>query len=79
LNPDYLTRVFKKETGLSISDYVMGQRLGMAADLLSSTDLPVGAIAAKVGYANFSHFSRMFKKHTGLGPIEYRTKEQHGG
>jgi two-component system response regulator YesN len=79
LNPDYLTRVFKKETGLSVSDYLMQQRLGLAAELLSSTDLPVGTIAAKVGYANFSHFSRMFKKHTGLGPVEFRGREHGSG
>ncbi|MCR2803825.1 helix-turn-helix domain-containing protein [Paenibacillus soyae] len=76
LNPDYLTRIFKKETGLSVSDYILRQRLGIAAELLAGTDLPVGAIAGKVGYANFSHFSRMFKKHYECGPVEYRSLHQ---
>lgn len=77
LNADYLTRLFKKETGMSISDYVVQQRLGIAAELLAGTDLPISAIASKVGYANFSHFSRMFKKHMELGPAEYRSTRQN--
>ncbi|WP_309118974.1 response regulator [Paenibacillus sp.] len=76
LNPDYLTRVFKKETGLSISDYVLHQRLDLAAGLLANTDLSVGAIAAKIGYSNFSHFSRIFKKYMGVNPAEYRSKRR---
>lgn len=74
LNPDYLTRIFKKETGMSVSDYLLQQRLGMAAGLLVNTDLSVSSIASKVGYANFSHFSRMFKKYMHLNPVEYRTQ-----
>jgi two-component system response regulator YesN len=76
LNPDYLTRIFKKETGLSISDYLLQQRLDIAAELLESTDSSVSAIGAKIGYANFSHFSRMFKKHKNMNPLEYRNSRQ---
>ncbi|TYP74590.1 response regulator [Paenibacillus methanolicus] len=79
LNPDYLTRIFKRETGLSISDYLLRQRLGIAAELLASTDQPVSAVAVRIGYANFSHFSRMFKKYTGMNPMEYRQSRQHDG
>lgn len=76
LNPDYLTRIFKKETGMSVSDYVLQQRLTLAAGLLAQSELPVSAIASKVGYANFSHFSRMFKKYLNLSPLEYRSRHQ---
>lgn len=78
LNPDYLTRIFKKETGLSIFDYLLQQRLDMAAALLVNTDMSVGAIAGKIGYANFSYFSRIFKKYMHLNPAEYRAKHQSG-
>ncbi|RKP56241.1 response regulator [Cohnella endophytica] len=77
LNPDYLTRVFKKETGMSISDYLLKERLGIAQELLAKTDMPVSAVAAQIGYSNFSHFSRMFKKYTDLNPIDYRMKQQN--
>ncbi|OXS52864.1 DNA-binding response regulator [Cohnella sp. CIP 111063] len=76
LNPDYLTRIFKKETGLSISDYLLQQRLEIAAGLLINTEMSVASIAGKIGYANFSHFSRMFKKYMQLNPVEYRSKHQ---
>lgn len=76
LNPDYLTRIFKKETGMSISDYLLQQRLDIAAGLLADTDMAVSAIAGKIGYANFSHFSRMFKKYMNMNPIEYRQSKQ---
>lgn len=76
LNPDYLTRIFKRETGMSISDYLLQQRLSIAAELLVNTDLAVSAVASRIGYANFSHFSRIFKKYMGINPLEYRQSRQ---
>jgi two-component system response regulator YesN len=72
LNPDYLTRLFKKEAGLTISEYVLQVRMDMAKEMLAKTDLPVGSIAAAVGFNNFSHFSKMFKKATAVNPQDYR-------
>ncbi|TXK86002.1 helix-turn-helix domain-containing protein [Paenibacillus sp. N3.4] len=72
MNPDYLTRIFKRETGLTISDYVLQERVELAKDLLMRTDLPIGSIASSVGYNNFSHFSKMFKKATAINPQDYR-------
>ncbi|MDQ6420177.1 response regulator [Paenibacillus sp. LHD-117] len=72
LNPDYLARVFKKETGIAIIDYLVQERVKKAKELLNQTDMSVGNIAMAVGYSHFSHFSKMFKKHTGLNPNEYR-------
>ncbi|WP_336772501.1 response regulator [Paenibacillus sp. MMO-58] len=76
LNPDYLTRIFKRETGMSISDYLLQQRLRIAAELLANTDLAVSAVASRIGYANFSHFSRIFKKYMGINPLEYRQSQE---
>ncbi|CAN7373443.1 response regulator [Paenibacillus sp. LjRoot153] len=72
MNPDYLTRIFKKETGLTVSDYVLQERVSLAKEMLVKTDLPVGSIASSVGYNNFSHFSKMFKKATSTNPQDYR-------
>jgi two-component system, response regulator YesN len=74
LNPDYLTRVFKKQTGLSISDYLQLQRIEYAKKLLIETNLPVSEVALSTGYSNFSYFSTIFKKSTKLNPMEYRKK-----
>jgi len=72
LNPDYLTRIFKKETGMSISDYMQQCRINYAKKLLSETNSTVGEIAVTVGYSNISYFSTIFKKATHLNPIDYR-------
>jgi len=74
LNPDYLSRIFKKETGYSISDYVLKERINLAKELLSQTNIPVSSIASAVGQTNFSHFARIFKKYVGLGPTEFRNQ-----
>ncbi|GAA3411216.1 response regulator [Paenibacillus hodogayensis] len=72
LNPDYLTRMFKKETGMAISDYVAKERMDLAKELLRKTNKSINTIAGAIGYSNFSNFARMFKKWTGLAPNEFR-------
>lgn len=72
LNPDYLSRVFKKETGLSPVEWIVAERLEYARSLLLKTDLSVGDIAVQVGYSNFSHFSAIFKKRFGLNPRDFK-------
>ncbi|MBB6637155.1 response regulator transcription factor [Cohnella thailandensis] len=78
LNPDYLSRIFKKETGYSISDYVLLARINKAKELLLQTNIPISAIALSVGYSNFSHFAKMFKKYAGIGPTELRNQAHSG-
>ncbi len=72
LNPDYLNRVFKKETGMSISDYVQQQRIAYAKQLLALPEYSVSDIALQAGYSNLSYFSTLFKKMTGMNPGDYR-------
>ena len=72
LNADYLTRIFKKETGCTIKEYVIRQKMEEARSLLRATSLPISFIAAKVGYCNFSHFSYTYKKQFGITPQEER-------
>lgn len=72
LHPDYLTRIFKRATGLSLPEYISQERLKLAGELLSKTDMPVSMIAAKVGFSNFSYFSKLFKKQFGMNPAEFK-------
>ncbi|WP_336772534.1 response regulator transcription factor [Paenibacillus sp. MMO-58] len=74
LHPDYLTRIFKKETGYALSDYIVLEKVKVAKELLSQTDRPVSSIASTLGYTNFSYFTKLFKKHAGIGPMEYRNQ-----
>lgn len=74
LNPAYLSRLFKKETGKNLIDYLIETKTNRAKELLDSTEMTVSAIAQQVGYSNFSHFTRMFKKQYGVNPQEYRRR-----
>lgn len=72
LNPDYLSRLFKKETGLSVSAYLTKAKMTFAADLLRGSEMKVGDIASYLGYSNSTHFSQMFRKVFHQSPQEYR-------
>lgn len=74
LNPDYLTRIFKKSTGLSLNEYVTEQRIKRSTSLLIFSDMPISEIALKVGYDNLAYFSKKFKKITDFTPSDYRKK-----
>jgi len=74
LNPAYISRLFRKETGYSLSDYVLQERMKQAAVRLLETDQPISQIAINLGYGNFSYFARMFKRVYGVTPQEYRRK-----
>lgn len=77
LNPAYLSRLFRKETGKSLTDYISELRVEKAKRQLENSNIKISDIALSVGYANFSHFSQLFKKLTGLTPQEYRRKYQN--
>ncbi len=70
LNSDYITRIFRKETGMSIKSYIIQQKMLAARQFLQTTDLPVSHIAVRLGYSNFSHFSSAYKKQFGITPNE---------
>ena len=70
LNGDYVTRLFKKEVGMSIKAYVIQQKLLEAQRLLRTTNLSVSSVAVQLGYNNFSHFSAQYKREFGVTPAE---------
>ena len=72
MNPDYLNRIFKRETGSTIGDYILNEKMQIARNLLQTTTLPVSYVASRVGYENFSHFSRTYKRVFGVSPSEER-------
>ena len=74
VNEQYLMRIFKKETGKSVVEYITEQRMFMASDLLRNTDLSINFIADCVGCENYSYFTKLFKKYTDLTPREYRAQ-----
>lgn len=73
LNPSYLSRLFKKENSLSVTEYLTQFRLEKAKELLKDTSMRLRDIAENVGFNDISYFSNTFKKYTGMSPTEYRT------
>ncbi len=72
ISPGYLSRIFKKQMGVSISAYISAQRLEYSKDLLSQSDLSTNEIAATVGYAGAAQFCSAFKRAYGITPQNYR-------
>jgi two-component system response regulator YesN len=72
MNPEYLTKLFKKNTGFTLKEYIVNEKMESAKILLSTTTLPVTLISGHVGYGNYSNFTRSFKQLVGCTPMEYR-------
>ena len=71
-NVQYIGRLFKKSTSLTFNEYVNYQRLARSKLLLRDSDLTVLDISNRLGFNNVSYFNRLFKKHYGKTPTEYR-------
>lgn len=72
LHPAYFARAFKAATGVTVGRYVRCLRLDWAAVELRTTEEPIGLIAIRARFADQSHFTREFKRYTGLTPLKYR-------
>ena len=68
----YLSAVFKKETGKTVSEYIREKRMKHAMHLLGTTHLQVQTVALHCGIMDVQYFSKLFKAHTGKTPKEYR-------
>ncbi len=72
LNPVYFSALFKKETNLNFSSYLINFRMERAKELLTTTNDTISAIAAEVGYPEQKYFSQQFKKVVGVKPVIFR-------
>ncbi len=71
-NPSYLSRVFKQENRVNLSEFIEKARLRKAKEMLAEDGLRINEIGVKVGYESPHSFTRFFKKSTGTTPQEYR-------
>ena len=78
LSPPYLSELFKNETGETISNYIQRTRIEMAQHLLLTTMMNVTEVADAVGYADAKYFSRVFRKHLGIRPSDFRYLNKWG-
>ncbi|HEX9060967.1 MAG TPA: AraC family transcriptional regulator [Clostridia bacterium] len=72
LSPSYFTRAFKDEMGLSPINYLLKVRVERAKELLGETDTKISNIALSVGFSNQQRFNEIFKKYSGITPLQYR-------
>ena len=76
VHPAHLTRVFRAYHGISLAAYVRGLRLDWAAEQLAAGNQSLASLARDAGFADQSHFTHAFKRHTGVTPGRYRALAQ---
>lgn len=72
ISPSYFSRLFSKTLKISFSSYLISLRLNNAKFLLKNTNRSVVSIASECGYPDCGYFNKLFKKHIGKTPLEYR-------
>lgn len=74
MNKTYMCTLFKQETGATVWNYIMGERMRKARSLLLETSDKVYEIASQVGYEDVPYFSQIFKKYYGMSPLDYKKR-----
>lgn len=72
ISSGYLSTVFRKETGKTLSEFIRERRMERAEYLLATTDLQIQTVALYCGIMDVQYFTKLFKRQTGLTPTEYR-------
>jgi AraC-like DNA-binding protein len=74
VSPAYFSRVFKKLTGFQVTEYLLTKRILQAKGLLEQGNGSISSIAERCGFRSLSHFHRMFRRHIGLTPGQFRER-----
>ena len=72
MTPNYLSSIFKKNTGENLSRYLKGFRMERAREMLENTNEKIGVICEKCGFVNVSYFCQSFREYFGISPQKYR-------
>lgn len=76
LNEDYLSRLFRKREGISMTQYITERKIEKAKALLDVPEISITMAAEGIGISNFPYFSKMFKRETGLTPSDYKKRRE---
>lgn len=72
LTPQYLSKLFRSEVGMTISEYIMSRRIQAAENMLKFSDYTPLDISNYLNFSSHSHFISAFRRHTGMTPKQYR-------
>ncbi len=78
MSPASLNRIFMKSVGMSPVNYLIAQRIARAKSLLTESNSSISSISEHSGFGDSNYFSRIFKKHVGMTPRDYRRKFLNG-
>lgn len=76
LNPQYFSKLFKKEVGISLGDYLLNFRIEKAKELLETTSLPISIVSEKCGFTETAYFCKKFNSLVNTTPLKYRKAHQ---
>ncbi|MGL5435663.1 MAG: response regulator transcription factor [Lachnospiraceae bacterium] len=76
MSTDYVSRLFRQESGKQMSEYITEVRMEEARYLLETSNLPVGEVAYQAGYNDLAYFSKVFRSRNGMTPAQYRRIEK---
>ena len=79
ITPNYLSKQFRNKMGMNMREYINQIRIEEAKRMLLTTNLSVSEVAGLVGYDNISYFSTVFRKHTGMTPVDWRNAGSESG
>lgn len=77
ITPQYLSRLFHSETGMTLNHYITKKRIETACQMLKYSKYEATEISSFLAYGSYSHFIQCFKKETGFTPKQYRNKFYH--
>ena len=74
MNADYLSNLFRKTEGITITRYILNEKVDKAKNLLMYSPFDVKSISNFLGFATQSHFGKVFKEYTGMTPMQYKER-----
>jgi len=78
VSPFYLCKIFRKTTGMTLTEYIARVRVEKAKDLLGDPTLRISEVVYAAGFGSIPRFNAVFKRHVGMPPSEYRASLRAG-
>lgn len=76
LSREYFSQKFHEQTGITVSEYILREKIKVAENMLTKTDLSLSEISSLLGFSSQAHFQRVFKRINNLTPMLYRISKK---